>query len=336
MAREPQKHWKASHKVKVNGQFIRLNPDEEKAQQLYHEIMAGKREIKPDTQVAQLILDYLEWSKKHHKARTHEWYRDHLESFSKHIGRLRLQSLKPFHVEQWIDKVFPNTKNGTTIGNAMRTVVRVCNWAKKSGRISQSPLVGLERPSPTHRDVYLMPEEYKALIAKTTNKRLLDLVVLMRETGCRPQEVRHIEARHFDRRNKCLVIPRDEAKGGPKGAKEDRVILLNDRAFEIVQRLALKQPAGKLLLNTRSQPWTANALNQQCIKLSKKLSFHIWAYAIRHTFCTDAIIRGVDIVTIAELLGHADLSMLKRIYQHVRKRSDHMREALRKATEDAA
>jgi integrase len=216
MGREPQKHWKASHKcwyVKVNGQFIRLDPDDDKAQQLYHEIMAGRREITPDTQVAQLILDYLEWSKKHHKARTHEWYKDHLESFSKHIGCLRLQSLKPFHVEQWIDKIFPNTKNGTTIGNAMRTVVRVCNWAKKSGRIAESPLFGMERPAPTNRDVYLIPDEYKALIGRIENPKLLDLVVLMRESGCRPQEARHIEARHFDRRNKCLVIPKDEAKG---------------------------------------------------------------------------------------------------------------------------
>jgi site-specific recombinase XerD len=54
------------------------------------------------------------------------------------------------------------------------------------------------------------------------------------------------------------------------------------------------------------------------------------------THVCHAIVRGVDIVTIAKLMGHKDLTMLKRIYQHVKKRSDHMREALRKATEDAA
>lgn len=339
MAREPKKYWKATHKcwyVKVAGQHIRLDPDEEKAQDLFYQVMAGRREIKPDALVVELILEYLLWSKKKHKARTHEWYKEHLESFSKHIGRLRVQSLKPLHIEKWVEKVFPNTNNGTTIGNAMRTVVRVFNWAKKSGRIAQSPLVGLERPRPTHRDVYLMPEEYKKMVASIKDERLLDLVVLMRESGCRPQEARHVESRHFSRHNKCLVIPMEEAKGGPQGATEERVILLNDKVLEIVQRLSMKYPEGKLLRNSRGQPWTTGAFDQRCIKLSKRLGFHVCPYAIRHTFATDAIIRGVDIVTIAELMGHKDLTMLKRIYQHVRKRSDHMRESLRKATEDAA
>ena len=181
-----------------------------------------------------------------------------------------------------------------------------------------------------------MPEEFKKLVAAIKDKRLLDLVCLMRESGCRPQEARHVEARHFSRHNKCLVIPQEEAKGGPKGATEDRVILLNDKALEIVKRLTLKYPEGKLLRNSRGLAWTKGAFDQRCIKLSKSLGFHVCPYAIRHTFATDAIIRGVDIVTIAELMGHKDLTMLKRIYQHVRKRSDHMRESLRKATEDAA
>jgi len=338
MAREPKKHWKASHKcwyVKVRGEFIRLDPDEEKAQQLYHEIMAGSREIKPDAQVAELILEFLAWSKKNHKPGTHKWYKDHLKAFGAHVGQLRLKSLKPFHVEQWVEK-FCSTDNGSSVSNAMRTVVRVLNWAKKSGRIAENPLFGMERPTPTVRDVYLMPEEFKKLIAKIECERLMDLVVFMRESGCRPQEARHIEARHFSRHNRCLVIPPAEAKGGPKGATEDRVILLNDRALEIIKRLSLKHPEGKLLRNSRGIAWTKSAFNQRCIKLSNSLGFHVCPYAIRHTFATDAIIRGVDIVTIAELMGHKDLTMLKRIYQHVRKRSDHMRESLRKATEDAA
>jgi hypothetical protein len=88
MAREPQKHWKASHQcwyVKIAGKFIRLDPDEEKAQRLYHEVMSGQREIGPKTKVAELVRDYLRWSKSHHKPRTYEWYREHLESFSKQV-----------------------------------------------------------------------------------------------------------------------------------------------------------------------------------------------------------------------------------------------------------
>ena len=87
------------------------------------------------------------------KATTNEWYRERLESFTTHIGGLRVSSLKPGHVTAWIAKRYPNTKNGSTIHGAMRSVQRVFNWARKEGMLKVSPLEGLEKPQPTSRDV---------------------------------------------------------------------------------------------------------------------------------------------------------------------------------------
>jgi integrase len=295
--------------------------------------MAGTREIGPKTLVLELIAEYLNFSEREHAAATHRWYKNHLLSFGTSIGKLQVQSLKPFHVERWIADRYPNTKNGSTISSAMRTVQRVFNWAVQSGRLEKSPLRTLKRPAATSRDVYLMPDQYKAMLAAIPqDDAFRDFVTVMRETGCRPQEARRVEARHFDREGRCWTFPKEEAKGG----REARVVLLNDRAFEITQRLALKYPEGPLFRNQRGNPWKKVALLNRCHRLREKLHFHICPYAIRHTFATDAIVRGVDLVTIAQLMGHKNLEMLQRIYQHVRKRSDHLREGLRKATEDAA
>ncbi len=148
----------------------------------------------------------------------------------------------------------------------------------------------------------------------------------MRQTGCRPKEARTVEARHFD--GSCWVFPVKESKG----RRDQRVILLNETALAITRRLALKNPEGPIFRNVYGKPWTKNALIQQTKRLTKRLGFHICPYAIRHTFATDAITRNIDIVTIAELMGHKDLKMLHRIYQHIRKRSDHLRKALDAAT----
>jgi len=123
------------------------------------------------------------------------------------------------------------------------------------------------------------------------------------------------------------VFPADESKG----QREPRVVQLTDRAFEICQRLALKHPEGPLFRNSEGRPWTRYSLHCRFSRLSKKLGFPVCAYAIRHTFATDAITRGVDLVTISLLMGHADLKMLSRVYQHVQKRSGHMRAALKRA-----
>lgn len=155
----------------------------------------------------------------------------------------------------------------------------------------------------------------------------MDIVTVLKETGCRPHEARRVEARHLDRADKCWVFPIDESKG----EREKRVVLLTDRAFEICQRLALKHPEGPIFRNSKGRPWTRHALVSRLYRLSKKLGFHVCPYAVRHTFATDAIYRGVDLQTIAVLMGHANLNMLSRVYQHIRKRSDHLRAGLRKA-----
>jgi len=51
-------------------------------------------------------------------------------------------------------------------------------------------------------------------------------------------------------------------------------------------------------------------------------------YYVRHTFATEKIIQGVDLVTIATLMAHRSLKMLMTIYQHVRRRGEHLRKAL--------
>ena len=180
--------------------------------------------------------------------------------------------------------------------------------------------------------MYLDPKQWDKLVAAVANcqdgGRLLDIITIMKETGCRPLEARTVEKRHFDQGGKCWVFPADESKG----KKVSRVVLLNDKAFAICQRLALKHPEGPLFRNSKGRRWTRQTLGYRLYRMGRKLGFRCCAYSIRHTFATDALCNHVDIQTVATLMGHSDLKMVSRIYQHLRKRSDYLREGLRKAT----
>ena len=54
-------------------------------------------------------------------------------------------------------------------------------------------------------------------------------------------------------------------------------------------------------------------------------------YTFRHSWCTHALERGVDAVTVATLMGHRDTTMISRHYAHLMQRRDHLRESVRKA-----
>ena len=54
-------------------------------------------------------------------------------------------------------------------------------------------------------------------------------------------------------------------------------------------------------------------------------------YAFRHSWATNALVKGVDSLTVAILLGHRDASMLARVYAHLSHRPDHLLAEARRA-----
>lgn len=331
--RKQTKSWYVS----IDGKFHPLGKNEKEAFEQYYVLMSDRQptgDTTPDTKVRDLLKMFLAWCKGHRDAVTHDWYKMHLSSFEDHISpKLTLRHIKAFHVTKWLDDEYAEA--GDTYKNgAVRAVMRAFNWAAKQGHILANPVKGVERPAAESRVAYLSAEQWNKFVGKIEeNDPFHDFVVFLRETGCRPQEARHIEARHFDRHNQLTEFPIKESKG----KKEPRVIPLNDRAMGIITRLAMKYPEGKLFRNKRGNPWKAFAITNRFTKLRKKLGFKtLFAYAIRHTFITDALIRGVDAVTLACIVGHKDATMILKVYQHVKLNTGHVRAALALATGEVA
>ena len=72
-------------------------------------------------------------------------------------------------------------------------------------------------------------------------------------------------------------------------------------------------------------------------KLLRKMAFQVAPryslYALRHSWATNALKRGVDALTVALLMGHKDPAMLARVYQHLSHSPDHMRDQAKRATD---
>ena len=178
----------------------------------------------------------------------------------------------------------------------------------------------------------MAPDQWGEVLESITYPELRDYIVVMRETGCRPQEIRKVTAEWFDRENHCWVFPVEESKGGAKQAKKPRIVLLTDTAFEICKRRAEQYPQGPIFRNRNGNPWTPCALKSAFQRVSKRVGFKIFPYAIRHTFATDSLLNGVGMQETAELMGHADTQMLSRHYQHIAANREHLRKALDQAT----
>jgi integrase len=121
-----------------------------------------------------------------------------------------------------------------------------------------------------------------------------------------------------------VEIPAAEAKG----KKRVRVIFLSPAATEILRRLVAARPEGNLFRNVDGNPWTVDAVNCRFGRLKAKLGRRFAAYDLRHGFADRKLAEGLDVLTVAGLLGHKDGSMLFRHYEHRTRDRRHLREAV--------
>jgi len=238
--------------------------------------------------VAEILDKYLDWCQKHRASRTFDWYRDHIQDFlnrKPEAARLAVAALRPFHVIEWADSHGDDWSPAYRRG-AIVAIQRPFNWAEELGYIDASPVKKIKKPQPQRRESYITPEGFAAIASRyAEGDPFRDLLEFTWYSGCRPQEARHIEARHVQLQAERVIIPKEEAKG----KRRPRAILLHGRALEIIKRLLAEHPEGPLLGNEDGRPWKRfdrlhlalgiTALEEQGIAIPPLPRFNRRAYA---------------------------------------------------------
>lgn len=96
-----------------------------------------------------------------------------------------------------------------------------------------------------------------------------------------------------------------------------------------VKRLTQTQRADETLRATQRE--AVSERRRQIAALARRHVPRYSLYTFRHSWCTHALERGVDAVTVATLMGHRDTTMISRHYAHLMQRRDHLRESVRRA-----
>ena len=105
----------------------------------------------------------------------------------------------------------------------------------------------------------------------------------------------------------------------PKSNSSIREIPINNKLYEILKKMKGKSKKNEYVL-TGSDTHYIEPRNYQyhfkvILKKSKiKASYKF--HALRHTFATICIEIGMDIKSLSEILGHADVSVTLNVYVH--------------------
>ena len=150
----------------------------------------------------------------------------------------------------------------------------------------------------------------QAAYLKAATPIVRDVAGLILETGLRPEEVYSLRGANIDRDEGYLKIVASKTPAGK------RRIELTPEARRIVSARMSESDSVYLFPckgdPTRHIPKVSNA-HDRAVAASKVAPFKL--YCCRHTFATRAAEAGVDLATLAAILGHSRLQMVLR-YAH--------------------
>lgn len=317
--REPQPFFRKQTKswyVQLNGKQVPLGKDKTAAFAKYHELMAKRKAgvVIANEAVCTLLNKYLAFCEANRAKATFEKNRFHLRRFAHHIGaRLKVSALKPYHVQEWIDKDYAK-KSSTYQHTAITAVKGALEWAAKLGYIEYSPIAKMPKPRPQVREEFIKPVDWQLVLDATNDQSFRDYLVFALLTGARPQEMRIIEARHLEPENRRIVLTISESKGRTR----QRVIYLDDMSLGIVERLARENLEGPIFRNSQGNPWKKNSTKDRFKRMRVKLGIKgLCATVLRHSYAHYMLSQGVDDLVVSKLLGHVDGRMLATRYGHL-------------------
>ncbi len=297
----------------------------------------GIDEPKPVPTFVAAMKDFLAWSEHEHAAKpaTHRRYEVSSKSLLAFFKDAPLDCIAPHDLEKYklwrsCQQKRPPAKKTAKPKRATKTVAKkpastimpatvnrelaclkiLFNHFIKDDVVVKNPVSRVKFLAENNEQMrVLSPDEEKQYLL-AASQPLRDIATLMLETGLRPEEVCRIRCENIHLEHGYLFNPH----GKTKAAK--RKVPLSDRAAAVLSN-RLADVKGDYLFPGRGVSDApiikVNNAHTATVKRSGVRPFRL--YDLRHTWATRAAMAGVDLVTLAAMIGHSRIQMVLR-YAH--------------------
>lgn len=205
-----------------------------------------------------------------------------------------------------------------------RSVVsQIFDYCAKSRILTFNPASYIELPkvSKNGKRNALTDEQIKKI--RETQHECQTVAMLMIYAGLRLGEALALNWNDIDFRRKKITVnksynSKSHSVKSPKTEAGNREVPL----LTVLEEYLSTVPQASFLVCTHNGgQWSQGALEKSWARYCQTLGFDFLRHECRHTFITLLYEMGIDELTTASIVGHADISTTREIYTHLREKN---------------
>lgn len=273
---------------------------------------------------AQFIEKYLIHSQNHKAHDTYKMETYVINRFFKDKQDILLKKINPMYIEEYVNVRIKSGVKNTTVNSDITILKVIFNQAIKWQYLTKNPVGSIKKlPNITKKlPRFLSADEIDSVMAECS-PWLYDIVVTLILTGMRIGELVNLTWNDINFEQQRIHI-QSKDDWTPK-TYQIRTIPMFPAVLDILKRL----PKNAKYVFTSPEGCKINKRNlqrRQFGKITKKLKLkNVTIHTLRHTFASHLVMKGVDLRTISQLLGHSN-TKTSEIYSHIA--PDHLKNAI--------
>jgi len=245
-------------------------------------------------------------------------YRVAIMDFLSFIGDKRLSNISSIDVNRWktyrLKHGFPRERRRGDLFEIKRrrrmTLHYYSIFVRRFLKWLGLPIKVATVRAPRRREVQTLSSEEVAKLLRAS-RDLLDVVIVrfLLETGLRAEEALNVRVGDVDFVN-CEVRVRRGKYGG------FRIVFFSRELSEILKLWVTVKSLGR---DDRLIPLTYVGLWKRLKTLARRAGIDpskVRPHVLRHTFATEALRKGMDLISLKNILGHSDVKVTQ-IYTHL-------------------
>lgn len=262
--------------------------------------------------------------------------------FIKHIKpyflNYSISDIKPIQVEEWQNKLLDKYSSNTVI--RYRSILNlILNKAFENDIIKFNPLSKIKYPTTINKKFKnlneiendeLLPfnkDEILKILNNTTGN-LYYFIFIMICTGMRPGEIISLTWNDIDFEKKRIAVDKTTVRGKIGNVKTqssvryvDIISILEDKLKALAE---LKISNKYLFISNYKKPYFSHIILARRFKnlLNDLKIKDRYLYNLRHTFASNMITEGHNILWVSKMLGHKDISITLKVYSKFVKEDD--------------